>query len=111
MAATGFIPSQLSPVIPTRGSPLIIRVNGDSVLLPCDQRLGKPVDLALEAGHTTLLTHDRLGVHVEVGHGWGDRKGETDKVHCGGTEEEMRGHPLRAQSPSALPTVGRHIPT
>lgn len=46
------------------------------------------MDLALKAGHTTLLTHDGLGVYVEVGHSWGDRKGETDKVHCGGAEGE-----------------------
>lgn len=80
--------SQLTPVPPTRGSPLVVRVNGDSVLLPCDQGIGKPMDLALEAGYTTLLTHDGLGVHVEVGHSWGDRRGKMDKVHCGGAEGE-----------------------
>lgn len=83
------------------------------------------MDLALEAGHTTLLTHDGLGVHVEVGHSWGDRTGETDKVHCEGAEGELRGHPLRsrvflrqdsslgdiAALPSALLTTGRHTPT
>lgn len=79
------------------------------------------MDLALEAGHTALLTHDGLGVHMEVGHSWGD----TDKVHCEGTESELRGHPLRsrvflrqdsslgdiAALPSALLTTGRHTPT
>lgn len=53
-------------VLPTGDSPLIVRVNGDSVLLPRDQGLGKPMDLALEAGYTTLLTHGGLGVHVEI---------------------------------------------
>lgn len=28
------------------------------------------MDLALEAGHTALLTHGGLRVHMEVGHGW-----------------------------------------
>lgn len=53
-----------------RGSPLIVCINWDSVLLPHDQGFGKPVDLALEAGHATLLAHDGLGMHVEVRHGW-----------------------------------------
>lgn len=87
--------SQLSPVLPTRGSPLIVRVNGNSVLLPCDQGLGKPMDLALEAGHTTLLTRDGLGVYVEVGHSWGDRKGEMDKVEV--QMERTEGSPSEEQ--------------
>lgn len=54
------------PVMPTQGSPLIVRVNGDPVLLPGDEGFGEPVDLALEAGHTALLAHGGLGMHVEV---------------------------------------------
>lgn len=54
------------PVTPTQGSPLIVRVNGDPVLLPGDEGFGEPVDLALEAGHTALLAHGGLGMHVEV---------------------------------------------
>lgn len=53
-------------IFPTHGSPLIVCVNGDSVLLPGDQGFRKPVDLALEAGHAALLTHRGLGMHVEV---------------------------------------------
>lgn len=82
------------------------------------------MDLALEAGHTTLLTHDSLGVHVEVGHSWGDRKGEVDTLwRC--RLRELRRHPLRsrvflrqdsslgdiAALSSALPIMGRHTPT
>lgn len=51
---------------PTCGSPLIVCVNRDSVLLPRDQGFGKPMDLALEAGHAALLTHGGLGMHMEV---------------------------------------------
>ena len=58
------------PVMPTQGSPLIVGVNGDPVLLPGDEGFGEPVDLALEAGHTALLAHGGLGMHVEVCHGW-----------------------------------------
>lgn len=55
------------------------------------------MDLALEAGHTTLLTHDGLGVHVEVGHSWGDRKGEVDTLwRC--RRRELRGSPSEEQS-------------
>ena len=53
-------------VMPTQGSPLIVRVNGDPVLLPGDEGFGEPVDLALEAGHTALLAHGSLRMHVEV---------------------------------------------
>lgn len=28
--------------------------------------------MALEAGHTALLSHGGLRMHVEVGHGWGN---------------------------------------
>lgn len=74
-AQTLGLPLRPPSIFPTRGSPLIVSVNGDSVLFPCDQGFGKPMDLALETGHTTLLAHGSLGMHMEVRHGW-RKKGE-----------------------------------
>lgn len=44
-------------------------VIGDLVLPPSDEGFGEHMDLALEAGHTALLTPSGLRIHVEVRHG------------------------------------------
>lgn len=44
-------------------------VIGDLVLPPSDEGFGEHMDLALEAGHTALLTPSGLRIHVEVRNG------------------------------------------
>lgn len=55
--------------------PLVLGVHRTAVFFPADDRLWQTVDLALESGHTGLLSTHRLWLDMEVCHSCREREG------------------------------------